>query len=229
MPRRPPSHGKCAYCGGEFGKRAMSNHFDKCSKRQEALHLAESRGWPVESLWRLRIQDAYDSQFWLDLEMRGTATLEKLDQYLRTIWLECCGHMSKFTIGGWGGRDIAKTRKADAIFEPELVLRHLYDFGTTSETDIHVIGSRKGKATTHHPIALLARNKMPVMECNECGQPAAWLCLECLYEADETGTWFLCDKHAKNHSHDEYGEPLRLVNSPRLGMCGYEGPAEPPY
>ena len=229
MARRLQSHGTCAWCGEEFGKRAMSTHFDKCAKRQDALRLAESSNRPVETLWHIRVQAAGDSQFWLDLEMRGPATLDTLDKYLRAIWLECCGHLSQFTIGGWGGREIAKTRKADAIFEPELVLRHLYDFGTTSETDIHVIGSRQGKATTRHPIALLARNKMPVMECNECGQPAAWLCLECLYEADETGTWFLCDKHAKNHPHDEYGEPLRLVNSPRLGMCGYEGPAEPPY
>jgi len=35
--------------------------------------------------------------------MRGSATLAKLDDYLRAIWLECCGHLSKFTIGGWGG------------------------------------------------------------------------------------------------------------------------------
>jgi len=229
MARSPQSRGMCACCGEELGKRAMLTHFDKCPKRKESLRLAESSDRPVETLWRIRVQDAYDSQFWLDLEMHGSATLEALDKYLRAIWLECCGHMSKFTIGGWGGRDIAKTRKADAIFQPELVLRHLYDFGTTSETDIHVIGSRQGKATTRHPIALLARNKMPVMECNECGQPAAWLCLECLYEAEEFGTWFLCNEHVKGHPHDEYGEPLALVNSPRLGMCGYEGPAEPPY
>jgi len=66
-----------------------------------------------------------------------------------------------FTIGGWQGDEIANSRKADAIFEPGLVLRHLYDFGTTSETDIIVVGFREGKATTKHPISLLARNRMP--------------------------------------------------------------------
>ena len=35
-----------------------------------------------------------------DLEMRGSATLAKLDDYLRAIWLECCGYLSGFTIGG---------------------------------------------------------------------------------------------------------------------------------
>jgi hypothetical protein len=159
----------------------------------------------------------------------GPASLEKLDAYLRAIWLECCGHLSKFTIGGWGGHDAGKARKADEIFAKETALLHLYDFGTTSETEIHVVGSRHGKATTKHPIALMARNLMPEMLCKECHTPAAYLCLECLSEADEAGTWFLCEKHAKKHPHTEDGEPLQLANSPRLRMCGYEGLADPPY
>ena len=32
--------------------------------------------------------------------MCGSAALEELDYYLRTIWLECCGHLSRITIGG---------------------------------------------------------------------------------------------------------------------------------
>ncbi len=50
---------------------------------------------------------------------------------------------------------------------------------------------------------------------------------ECLIEEDVWGT--LCEKHAKTHPHDNYGEPIASVNSSRLGMCGYNGPAEPPY
>ena len=86
---------------------------------------------------------------------------------------------------------------------------------------------RDGKATTKHPIALLARNQMPLAVCQECGQPAKWLCIECLYEEDKTG--HLCDEHVDEHPHENYGEPMPLINSPRTGMCGYGGPAEPPY
>ncbi len=43
------------------------------------------------------------------------------------------------------GMNVGKARKADSIFEPGLVLRHLYDFGTTSETDIKVIGFGKAR------------------------------------------------------------------------------------
>jgi hypothetical protein len=227
MPRNPESRGNCAYCGEVITKRSVSKHLEKCLKRQEILVAAETSSRTVQTLWHLRVQDADDKDFWLDLEMVGSASLDKLDKYLRAIWLECCGHLSMFTIGGWQGDEIGKSRKADTIFEPGLVLRHLYDFGTTSETDIKVVGFREGKATTNKPIALLARNRMPEAVCQECGQPARWLCIECLYEEEKTG--HLCDEHVEGHPHDNYGEPMPLFNSPRTGMCGYEGPAEPPY
>ena len=73
----------------------------------------------------------------------------------------------------------------------------------------------------------MSRNELPKVSCIECEQMAQWLCIECQYEDESPG--FLCDHHVKNHPHTNYGEPLPLVNSPRLGMCGYEGPAEPPY
>jgi hypothetical protein len=227
MPRSPENRGTCAYCGEVTTKRGVIKHLEKCSKRIEALQSAEASSRPTETLWHLQIQDAYLKDFWLTMEMVGSASLNKLDRYLRAIWLECCGHLSEFTIGGWRGVTVAKARKADSIFKSGLVLRHLYDFGTTSETDIKVIGYRIGKATSKHPIALLARNQMPSAFCQECGQEAKWLCNECLYDENKTG--FLCDEHVKEHPHENYGEPLPLYNSPRTGMCGYEGPALPPY
>lgn len=227
MTRRPQSRGRCIFCHSELSKAGMTKHLDTCPQRQQAIQAAEASDRPSETLWRLRVQDAYLKDFWLDLEMRGSATLMKLDEYLRAIWLECCGHLSEFTIGGWGGVKVGKARKADQLFEPGLVLRHLYDFGTTSETDIRVVGSRRGKALSKHPIALLARNIQPEATCQECGQPAEWLCMECIYEENKPG--FLCAEHVEMHPHTDYGEPVELVNSPRLGMCGYTGPAEPPY
>ncbi len=227
MPRRPESRGTCAYCGEVITKRGIAKHLKICPERLEALQSTAASNRPVEMFWHLRVQDAYDKDYWLDLEMVGSASLDTLDDYLRAIWLECCGHLSEFTIGGWSGMEIGMSRKANSIFEPGLVLRHLYDFGTTSETDIKVIGQREGKATTKHPISLLARNNMPEAACQECGQPANWLCIECLYEEDMAG--HLCDEHVEDHPHEDYGEPMPLFNSPRMGMCGYDGPAEPPY
>jgi hypothetical protein len=229
MSRKQQSRGKCQYCGEETAKSSMIRHLAKCDRRLQIIRTTGASKQSEENLWHLRVQDFYDKDFWLDLEMRGSAKLEKLDSYLRAIWLECCGHLSKFTVGGWQGYDIGKARTADEVFAVEIELLHLYDFGTTSETDIKVVGLREGKPTTKHPVALMARNNMPEMLCKECDKPATYLCIECLYEADAAGTWFLCDEHVKHHPHKEYGEPIPLVNSPRLGMCGYEGPADPPY
>ena len=173
------------------------------------------------------MQDARQGDFWLDVEMRGSATLQHLDRYLRAIWLECCGHLSRFSVGGWGGGEIAKRRRADQVFQPGVELTHIYDFGTSSETLVKSVTVREGRPTTSHPIALIARNSTPEASCIQCGQVASRLCMECLYEEDVRGT--LCDQHAQAHPHDDYGEPISLVNSPRLGMCGYDGPAEPPY
>ncbi len=180
-----------------------------------------------ETLYHLRVQDAWRNEFWLDLEMRGSATLKDLDDYLRAIWLECCGHLSRFSIEGWQGEEIPKQRRADQVFQPGIELTHIYDFGTLAETLIKVIGTREGKPTTSRPMVLMARNVMPEAKCIDCKQPAPWLCIECLIEDEVWGT--LCDEHVQTHPHDNYGEPILLVNSPRLGLCGYEGPAEPPY
>lgn len=228
MPRRKQSRGTCTYCGQEMAKAGMSRHLPVCAKRQAAIAEADAQPGARQKLYHLRVQDAYAGEFWLDLEMNGDATLKELDRYLRAIWLECCGHLSEFTLGrGWGQRKVAMSRRADQVFAPGVELTHIYDFGTTSETLITCVGVREGKPTTRHPIALMARNLQPEATCMECDKPAAWLCMECVYEEDKSG--FLCDEHAEDHPHEDYGEPFPLVNSPRVGMCGYTGPAEPPY
>ena len=227
MPRGKPSRGKCTYCGAEIAKSGATKHLSACPKRQAIIEKAERKKLESDTLHHLRVQDAWRHEFWLDLEMRGSSTLRDLDTYLRGIWLECCGHLSRFSFGGWGVADIPKNRRIDEVFRRGVELTHIYDFGTSSETLIKARGTREGKPTTSRPIALMARNLIPEARCIECGQPAAWLCMECLIEEDLWGT--LCDEHAQTHPHDNYGEPIRLVNSPRLGMCGYDGPAEPPY
>jgi hypothetical protein len=227
MPRGKQSKGNCIHCGLEIAKGGVTRHLSACNAWKALLTKAERKKGGSQTLYHLRIQAAGQPQFWLDVEMRGSSTLEQLDHYLRAIWLECCGHMSQFTFASNWGEMISMRRRIEEIFEPGIEITHIYDFGSSSETLIKVVGIREGKPVTSRPIALLVRNVMPESQCIECGQPAAWLCLECLYEEDQWGT--LCDKHAKSHPHEDDGEPIPMVNSPRFGMCGYVGPAEPPY
>lgn len=218
--------GTCQYCGETYAKGGMIRHLRACSDREKVI-AAATNGAQRQTLYHVRVDDEWAPPFWLDLEMRGSASLGELDSYLRSIWLECCGHMSKLTIGGWGGRELSDARKAEQVLGPDTELTHLYDFGTTSKTRLRVMDVREGAPTTEHPIALMARNEMPDIQCMECERQATWLCVECMYETEEGGE--LCDEHVESHPHDAYGEPLPLVNSPRTGMCGYTGPAEPPY
>ncbi len=227
MARKKQTRGKCTFCGREMTKGGLSKHLRTCPQRTGASGKIDPEPDKEQAIYHLQVQDAWQGDFWLHLEMRGSATLEDLDHYLRAIWLECCGHMSQFSIGGWRGNEISKNRRVEQVFRPGLELTHIYDFGTESETRIKMVDARNGKPLTSHPIFLMARNDQLEAQCVECGKPASRLCIECVYEMDEPGT--LCDTHAENHPHDNYGEPMPLVNSPRTGMCGYDGPAEPPY
>ncbi|EDN70329.1 conserved hypothetical protein [Beggiatoa sp. PS] len=230
MPRKKQSRGDCVFCGREMTKSGLTKHLKTCPQRQKAIESAEinkKSGGERQPLCHLQVRDAYEGDFWLHLEVNGRASLGDLDQYLRAIWLECCGHLSQFSVGGWGGDELSMDLKIERVLTPGVELTHIYDFGTSSETLITATDVREGISLTRHPIYLMARNKIPETVCAECDKPSGWLCMECLIEEEEWTT--LCEKHAKTHPHDNYGEPIELVNSPRLGMCGYDGPAEPPY
>lgn len=233
MARRKQTRGSCVFCGREMTKGGLSRHLKSCTKRTEAIETAnlQIKNGPVQPIYHLQLQDVWGGSYWLHLEIQGEATLKALDDYLRAIWLECCGHLSQFSIGGWSGDEIPMNRKIKHVLTPGLTLTHIYDFGTPSETLIKAVDVRQGRPLTQHPIFLMARNKLPEVRCSECDKLARWWCTECWIEM---GEWVpLCDRHAEEHrteehDNDEYGMSP-FVNSPRMGMCGYYGPAEPPY
>lgn len=222
-----PTKGKCSFCGQEVAKSGAGRHLGACAKRREAIAEAENSKRKRETLYHVRVQAEGLPPYWLDLELPSSAKMKDLDHYLREIWLECCGHMSQFSFGGWGGQEISMDKPLGEVLRHGEELTHIYDFGTESVSLIRVIGQREGKPLSLHPVTLMLRNQPPVYPCRECGEPAKWLCMECLIEEETEGT--LCDRHLESHPHENYGEPVPLVNSPRVGLCGYTGPAEPPY
>ncbi len=205
----------------------MLKHLQTCRRRAEVVAEYDGKRGRAGRLTHLRVSD-WSGDFWLDLEMKGSATLQDLDQYLRAIWLECCGHLSMFTTGGWAEADQIPVRtRIDRAFQPGVEIVHIYDFGTSSEMLVKAVAIREGRPTTSRPIYLMARNDPPDLVCMKCDQPAAGICIECVYEHDSDG--LLCPQHVETHPHSNYGDPMPVVNSPRMGMCGYGGPAEPPY
>ena len=233
----PTAH--CACCGRQFPAADIARHLDDCASRQEAAAKADGGRRKRQKLYHLRV-GAHTGHV-LHLEVRGNALLEDLDQYLRHIWLECCGHMSGLLIDGTfytpeifaedapeEGEETMDVEVA-RVFKPGMAMRYEYDFGSTTELEIRVVGEREGRATTARPVALLARNDHKPPPCEACDREAALICLQCQYDGDAAQA-LVCEAHSRRHrKHDDYGAPMPIVNSPRTGVCGYVGPALPPY
>lgn len=221
------SHGSCALCGAnDFAKRTMLKHFDKCPRRPLT---------PKDNgAFRILVSDAHDPRYWLFIEADRNSTLRLLDQFLREIWLECCGHMSAFNIGMYdryvaprgAGSDRSMNISLDNVLLPGVRFGHEYDFGSTTELILDVLGYAMPISSKKSPVRLLARNNPIIFRCKICKTPANTMCLECQDEADEEDSWNFCSDCLDNrrlHKHDDEGMRLPIVNSPRSGVCGYEG------
>ena len=107
--------------------------------------------------------------------------------------------------------------RLDEILSPGMKFNYEYDFGSTTHLAMKVV-SQEQKQIKGRVITVLARNEPPSYTCMSCGKMAAQVCTECAWSG---GGW-LCDECAAEH---ECGEDMLLpvVNSPRVGVCGYTG------
>ena len=214
---RQQSQGMCRACGHIGTKATMTKHQATCAERQPAAG-------PTHEVYRFRVSGTYLPAYWLDVELTTTATLDDLDGFLRGIWLECCGHLSSFTIGPQDDFDSFEPKR---IKQPPLTKLDLhagdkfgytYDFGSSTDLTVQVQAheSVRGKATGK--VKLLARNLPPVLGCSVCEGPAKWAHS---WEYDEAtgGPLLYCGRHGKATR----DEQLPVVNSPRMGVCAYEG------
>ena len=226
------SEGKCLYCGKTFAKAGISRHLaSHLADKTQTGKSGKSFFIKVETTNR-RGNSPYFLRLWID----GEAKLQELDTFLRDIWLECCGHMSAFIDpnykrGGWDifdepedseEGDISMKRKTKSLFFKGLRIDYEYDFGSTTGLTITVIDEYPVKADKK--IVLLSRNEPLEIMCCKCKKaPATQICTECLFEEDAE----FCDKCAKKHAKkceafEDYAA-LPVVNSPRMGECGYTG------
>lgn len=97
--------------------------------------------------------------------------------------------------------------------------RYEYDFGSTTELSLKVVGEREGTLVDEEDdVHILARNIAPEIKCVRCGKPATrvgagydyWGVVEHAY----------CDACSKKAREEGW---LPIVNSPRVGVCAYTG------
>lgn len=199
------SFGICGLCGVRKGKAAMTAHLKQCLP-------SAANGSPRIPLMLLRVQAAYAPMYWMYVAAGCDAKLGQLDDLLRGVWLECCDHMSEFCTTA--RQEISMSRRLREVFYRQGIgMKHVYDFGTSTELMVYCAGFAEG--TSVKPV-VAARNEPPVWPCDICGETASSVCVEC-YEGG-----FCCIRHAKDH---DCGEEMLLpvVNSPRMGVCGYTG------
>lgn len=212
--------GLCSHCGRELARSGMTRHLSSCAKRPKGnakvLHLVvESMHW---------------NDFWVHVMAPTGATLADLDALLRETWLECCGHLSVFDIGGvrfesrpmaggWGPPAKSMSARLNKALPPGTTFRYEYDYGSTTFLQGRCVRLVDDSIAVKRP-AVVARNLPPALMCDACGKTSAsvldaWgdagaLCTACLEREVDAGDV------------EEEGV-LPVVNSPRMGVCGYTG------
>jgi len=249
MQEKTKSEGKCLFCGKTFAKAGINRHLGTHLKEK-----IETEKAGISFLVKVETNKRWGvTPYFLTLWVDGEATMKTIDQFLRDIWLECCGHMSAFrnpkmrmNMGGMFGvmeayeyleqgnsakyekmmeetkGEIPMSRKVKDALYKELVLDYEYDFGSSTELTLTVIDEYPIKADKK--IVLLSRNEPLEIMCSVCKKvPATQICSVCMYDEDAV----FCDKCAKKHAKecddfDDYAS-MSVVNSPRMGVCGYDG------
>ncbi len=140
------SKGICNFCETEVDKSKMSQHLKYCKQRKAAIadeqaKAATNKDAQKTKLLHIVVEGRYNPQYWMHLELPEQDTFDDLDQFLRDIWLECCGHLSAFRVGNisyssqtedmmWGMSPFVEGEEEDEedveeededIFDPELL------------------------------------------------------------------------------------------------------------
>ena len=99
MNNNSPNSGVCRFCKREMSYRGISRHLVACPEKKAHDAHELQRASAIGQIYHLRLQ-SWKSYYWIHLEIDGQKTLLDLDDFLRSLWLECCGHLSEFEING---------------------------------------------------------------------------------------------------------------------------------
>ena len=199
------------------------------AKNEVIRQLKKERGVdPGTESWLVMVQGKYQPGYWIVLLVKKDATLEAIDNKLRFIWLECCSHLSGFTIYGDEYQSCPERELGEEgldvslkdLFSVGLTGEYIYDYGDSTYLTFKVLDIVPYTPSDGKDVELVAQNDPPEILCSVCGKPATMICLECLEESPEGA--FFCDDCFDEHECDE-DMSLPVVNSPRMGQCAYTG------
>jgi hypothetical protein len=212
MEQELQSFGKCLFCEQKLKQAEIGKHL--------TTHLAE-----IEVKEKAKVKKNYHhivieaGEMFLHILVDGNAKMKALDNFLRKIWLECCGHLSNF---GHKNYKISLSNTVSDIFMPKVKIYHNYDYGSTTRIELKSV--KTYLIPLKESLILLSRNEPLKLMCGTCKkQPAVSLCSVCIQDQFA----FFCENCAEKHqevcSDFENYANMPVVNSPRMGVCGYEG------
>lgn len=221
-PKTKQTSGTCSLCNSSFSKTKMKAHLGSCKQKQA---VPAGKQAPTKKAFMILVRGISLYEYWIYFEVPANIYLKRIDDFLRDTWVECCGHLSKFTINQKTYNstpdayfdDLSMNYSLYKLMEQGTTFNYEYDFGSTTQLKLKVISEYQIE-DADSSIKILARNDPPLIVCENCGNPATYICAYCKY-MDEG---WLCDECASVH---ECGEEMLLpvVNSPRVGVCGYVG------
>ena len=216
MPPRTSS-GTCHLCKKSFKRTAISAHTIACL-RTSGLPASDKPSYLIQ------IEGTDSKEFWMLVLARHDAKLFDLDLLIRDVWVECCDHLSEFTIAGQNFASEDNYHKSglsvplNHLIRPGSTFTYRYDFGSTTELTLHVI-CQSPVATRTRPLVLIARNDRPEMPCRVCGKAAEYLTS---FWHDDPDPTLLCRDCTRKNVDDLDDECMSVIpNSPRCGVCGY--------
>lgn len=213
----------CRFCGEHFSKKGIARHIVSCAPKH-----VDDPSAALKPYFQLTISSDDAPEYWLYLLADPAGTLRQLDQFLRDTWVECCGHLSCFEVGGRqycsdetpgaGSRGMA-VRLMDLPGE-QLRMLYVYDFGSSTVLNIRSV-SPVEYADNAGDLIVAARNQPPPYSCS-CGNNASILVRDALEDRDSQA--FYCEQCITEYEGD-LSSLSPLTNSPRMGICGYYGPS----
>ena len=240
----PISLGTCALCENMVNDITASGHLIECIAQQNLPAPSGTDPPGYDQSLNLSVHDG-NGLYWMELAVRANTTLRQLDDFLRGMWLECCGHLSEFTILGTRYSNLAPNPddpnpaaiRADYWMEDDeehmdvavanvmpvdALVSYEYDYGSTTELFVENLGRHGDLVGLLHPRQpwhgdhiAVLARNEPDEECVACGETARWRLLA--QDSDAREPIPFCDGCRPGA-----GRYQLVMNSPREGTDCYD-------
>jgi hypothetical protein len=205
--------GKCYYCNKELTEKTIKRHMKNCSEMGKKIEELSAVDKKQRNQFIIAIKPKYNgNEYCIYLSIDENLSLIHIDQFLRDVWLECCGHLSAFKINGKFYQDYSMNTKLKDILVVNEKFEYEYDFGSTTYLILEVIDIIKVPASFSQ-VEIIARNYEVKHFCKICESKAEYF----NYENDQWECKKCIDKDNDMISKFDY------CNSPRDGVCCYGG------